>query len=93
MEKGDLISRSALMEAVRNTITEQSSTIDWLNLINKQPIAYDVEKVIEQLDAEETEWCDKYCAEKAKGNIDLYADGFGEGLTRALQIVRAGGKE
>ena len=73
-----------LLEKVESFIDE---TIDDI------PTAYNVEKVIEQLEQEETEWCDKYCEEKAKGNIDLYVDGFGEGLTRALWIVRNGGKE
>jgi len=42
----DLISRKALLEDMRNTITESSDTLDWINLINKQPIAYDVDKVV-----------------------------------------------
>jgi hypothetical protein len=45
----DLISRKALLEDMRNTITESSDTLDWINLINKQPIAYDVDKVVEQV--------------------------------------------
>lgn len=32
----DLISRQALLEDFRNTITEQSSTLDWLNMIARQ---------------------------------------------------------
>lgn len=35
----DLISRSALLEDFRNTITERSDTFDWLNMINRQPTA------------------------------------------------------
>ena len=30
-----LIDADKLMQDIRNTITEQSSTIDWLNLINR----------------------------------------------------------
>lgn len=45
-----LIDADTLMQDIRNTITEQSSTIDWLNLINRQPIAYDPDKVVEQLE-------------------------------------------
>lgn len=44
-----LIDADELMHAVRNTITEQSNSIDWLNLINQQPTAYDVDKAVEQL--------------------------------------------
>lgn len=46
----DLISKSALIEDFRNTITEQSDTFDWLNMISKQPIAYDPIKVINTID-------------------------------------------
>lgn len=46
---GRLIDADKLMQDIRNTITEQSNTIDWLNLVNRQPIAYDVDKVVEQL--------------------------------------------
>ena len=33
----DLISRKALLNDFRKTITEQSGTMDWLNMINRQP--------------------------------------------------------
>lgn len=46
---GDLISRSKLFEDFRNTITEQSDTLDWLNMIARQPVAYDVDKVVEEI--------------------------------------------
>ncbi len=45
----DLISRSALLEDFRRTITEQSDTMDWLNMIARQPTAYDVDKVAEKI--------------------------------------------
>ena len=54
----DLISRSALMADIRNTITENSSTLDWLNLISRQPTAYNVDKVIEQIDSISAERAD-----------------------------------
>lgn len=50
MIKMKLIDADTLMQDIRNTITEQSSTIDWLNLINRQPTAYDVDAVVEQLE-------------------------------------------
>ena len=40
-----LIDADRLMEDFRNTITEQSDTYDWLNMISKQSIAYDVDRV------------------------------------------------
>lgn len=45
----DLISRKALLEDMRNAITESSDTLDWINLINKQPTAYDVDDVLKQI--------------------------------------------
>lgn len=47
----DLISRKALLEEFQKTITESSDTFDWINLINNQPTAYDVDKVVEQLES------------------------------------------
>jgi len=46
----DLISREKLLEDFRNTITENSDTFDWLNMISRQPIAYDPQKVINTID-------------------------------------------
>ena len=44
-----LIDEEKLMEDIQKTITEQSSTIDWMNMIYRQPTAYDVDKVVEKL--------------------------------------------
>ena len=41
-----LINEEVLMKDIQNTITEKSSTIDWMNLIYRQPTAYDVDKVV-----------------------------------------------
>lgn len=49
---GRLIDADVLMADVRNTITEESGAIDWINLINRQPTAYDPDKVVEQLENE-----------------------------------------
>lgn len=46
----DLISKSVLLEDFRNTITENSDTFDWLNMISRQPTAYDPQKVINAID-------------------------------------------
>ena len=45
-----LIDEEVLMKDIQNTITEKSSTIDWMNMIYRQPVAYDVDKVVEQLE-------------------------------------------
>lgn len=46
----DLISRSTLIGDFKNTITENSDTFDWLNMISRQPVAYDTQKVINAID-------------------------------------------
>lgn len=48
---GRLIDVDVLMTDVRNTITEKSGAMDWINLINCQLTAYDPDKVVEQLEA------------------------------------------
>lgn len=48
---GDLISRDKLLEDFRNTITEKSDTLDWLNMIARQPI-FNVGYLIERIDNE-----------------------------------------
>ena len=61
-----LIDKEKLMKDIQKTITEQSGTIDWMNLIYRQPTAYDVDKVAEQLD---DYLFDKYCVE---GDSKIY---------------------
>lgn len=46
----DLISRNKLLKDFRNTITEQSDTMDWLNMISRQPVAYDPMNIINTID-------------------------------------------
>lgn len=60
----------------------------FINSVNKQPTAYDVDKVLEQLhrisdEAEdEISVCEKeYC---------LYHDGFSDGADEAIEIVKGG---
>ena len=47
-----LIDTDVLMTDVRNTITEKSGTLDWINLINRQPTAFDIDRVVDQLEKE-----------------------------------------
>ena len=57
-----LIDEEKLMEDIQKTITEQSGTIDWMNLIHRQPVAYDVDKVLEQLESLSNAEADYYYA-------------------------------
>lgn len=45
-----LIEVDRLLRDVNNTIIEKSEVVDWINLINCQPTAYDQEKVVKQLE-------------------------------------------
>lgn len=88
----DLISRKALMEDFRNTITENSDTFDWLNMISRQPSAYDVDKVIEKLKTE-LSLADKEkgrCARENPLQFDM-EKGYAQGISVALEIVKSVG--
>lgn len=79
----DLISRSALLEDFKNTITERSDTFDWLNIISRQPAAYDVDKVVGQLER------DKFIEQEII--LSDVHQGYNAGLAKAVEIVKAGG--
>lgn len=71
-----LIDADVLMADVRNTITEESGAIDWINLINRQPTAYDPDKIVEQL-------------KEFQGEMEQFGcDGI---LTDMIEIVESGG--
>ena len=60
-------------------------------LIDRQPIAYDPDKVIEKL---------QVLSDKADDDIAVceadtcqYYDGYGDGLDRAIEIVKRGGRD
>ena len=82
----DLISRQALLEDARKTITERSDTMDWLNIITRQPIAYDIDKVVEQLREN-----DNICAQclNNKNSISVCEEFCDIG--KRLKIVKVGG--
>ena len=71
-----LIDEEKLMEDIQKTITEQSGTIDWMNLIHRQPVAYDVDNVVEQL-------------EEFRDEMKMFGcDGL---LSDLIEVVEAGG--
>lgn len=71
-----LIDEEALMEDMQKTITEQSGTVDWLNLINRQPVAYDMDKVIENM-------------EEFRDEMKMFGcDGL---LSDLIEVVKGGG--
>lgn len=82
-----LIDEEKLMEDMQKTITEQSSTIDWMNLIYRQPTAYDVDKVVEQLEEVKNKDTEIALDEAQKERCFWYA----QGMNRAIEIVKGGG--
>lgn len=84
----DLISRSALMQSLRNNVLVDV-TPNLEQAIEEQPVAYDVDKVVELL-------------EKESQNIEIiyptdqgydYEDAIGIDINKAKQIVKSGGIE
>ena len=71
-----LIDEEVLMKDIQKTITEQSGTIDWMNLIYRQPTSYDVDKVVDQL-------------EEFRDEMKMFGcDGL---LSDLIEVVKGGG--
>ncbi len=91
----DLISRSAVVKIIEDEIklkssyVEHNAQIDIMFKVKEMPTAYDVDKVVEQL-------------EKESQNIELiyptdqgydYEDAIGIDINKTKQIVKSGGIE
>ena len=73
-----LIDEEKLMEDIQKTITEKSSTIDWMNMIYRQPTAYDLDDVVEQL-------------EEFRDEMKMFGcDGL---LSDLIEVVKGGGAD
>ena len=71
-----LIDEEVLMKDIQKTITEQSGTIDWMNLIHRQPVAYDIDNVVKQL-------------EEFRDEMKMFGcDGL---LSDLIEVVKGGG--
>ena len=80
-----LIDEEKLMKDIQKTITEQYGTIDWMNLIHRQPVAYDIDNVVKQLEEIRVKkTCNKEkCDAKELCRICVVDD--------AIEIVKGGG--
>ena len=78
-----LIDEEKLMEDMKKTITEQSGTIDWMNLIYRQPTAYDLDEVVEQLEELADESYKAYCIAFNSDDRAEY-----DAYTNAIEIVK-----
>ena len=81
-----LIDEEKLMEDMQKTITEKSGTIDWMNMIYRQPTAYDVDKVVEELEKLADESYKAYCIAFNSDDRAEY-----DAYTNAIEIVKGGG--
>lgn len=90
---GDLISRSALMQSLRNNVLVDV-TPNLEQAIEEQPTAYDVDKVVEGLRLE-LGLADKEKERCAKENPLQFdeAKGYARGVAVALEVVKSGGVE
>lgn len=61
--------------------------------INNQPAAYNVDKVVEQLEEENALYCAKFIICKKKGNDTLAKENLDRAnlLDKAIEVVKAGG--
>lgn len=59
-------------------------------VIDKQPTAFDVDKVVEQLEKLADEANDKILE---SGGLQLYYDGYEDAMRTAVEIVKGGGVE
>lgn len=62
-------------------------------LIKQQPTAFDVDKVVEQLEEENALYCAKFIICKKKGNDTLAKENLDRAnlLDKAIEVVKAGG--
>lgn len=82
-------------QEINNYDVGQEETFDLIiRKLSEQPTAYDVDKVVEQLE-EEREYSyanfTEYVNEKSPCLDDEYDDCFHRGLERAIKIVKRGG--
>ena len=89
-----LIDADALIELLRNNmsndIQDQIVTENNINLIRSMPTAYDIEKVVAELEKEHENADGEY-----KKSFELYREEFWRGrkggLRKAIEIVKRGG--
>ena len=92
----DLISRSALIEEMKKTETEYENAMicpSWwsaFNIISKQPTAYDVDKVVEELKKHKDTTDLTTVDEEMVVGFTIYQGAFNDAIDKAIEIVKAG---
>ena len=102
----DFISRSELIDALKvhfdscfredgellysDHICTSDDVVDLIKLVEKQPTAYDLDKVVEELEKNASRYTKKYVT--SYGN-NGYKDTKAISIHKAIEIVKAGGKD
>lgn len=77
-------------------VNEDMDCLDFLrveSLIDAQPTAYDVDKVVEQLREQQEKLETDIFARESDNWYGQYCNGIHEGIDKAIEIVKAGGVE
>ena len=85
IDADELIKYIKIWEIGTSISSDQKEFID---CINKQPTAFDVDKVVEQLEKLANEANDKILE---AGGLQLYYDGYEDAMRSAVEIVKGGG--
>ena len=91
----DLISRKEVINLlcglhIDNIAVNDKRVTDY---IRELPTAYDVDKVVEQLDKLSNDVISTHFAYECDDHEGIYSYGLSDGYDKAIDIVRAGGKE
>ena len=84
IDADELIKYIKIWEIGTSISSDQKEFID---CINKQPTAFDVDKVVEQLEKLANEANDKILE---AGGLQLYYDGYEDAMRTAVEIVKGG---
>lgn len=82
--KKDILLQNILGEPIQKIIYR------YIHIVDEQPTAFDVDKVVEQLEKLADEANDKILE---AGGLQLYYDGYEDAMRTAVEIVKGGGVE
>ena len=82
--KKDILLQNILGEPIQKIIDR------YIHIVDEQPTAFDVDKVVEQLENLADEANDKILE---AGGLQLYYDGYEDAMRTAVEIVKGGGVE
>lgn len=82
--KKDILLQNILGEPIQKIIDR------YIHIVDEQPTAFDVDKVVEQLEKLADEANDKILE---AGGLQLYYDGYEDAMRTAVEIVKGGGAD